>query len=150
MKLVVGLGNPGKKYQSTRHNVGFDVLAAVAKQHSGGPVRGKFQGDVVDIHCAGGRALLLGPTTYMNRSGQSVRAAFDFYKLELTDLLVVCDDFNLDLGRLRFRMKGSAGGQPMSELYRNLQNKNFKVVEIDKKEDIWPEFKKLFNGHENE
>mgnify|MGYP002881718498 CR=1 FL=1 len=57
MKLVVGLGNPGKKYQSTRHNVGFDVLAAVAKQHSGGPVRGKFQGDVVDIHCAGGRAV---------------------------------------------------------------------------------------------
>ena len=131
MKLVVGLGNPGKKYQSTRHNVGFDVLAAVAKQHSGGPVRGKFQGDVVDIHCAGGRAVLLGPTTYMNRSGQSVRAAFDFYKLELTDLLVVCDDFNLDLGRLRFRMKGSAGGQKgLADIIQKLGSDQFSRLRV--------------------
>ena len=82
MKLVVGLGNPGRKYRATRHNVGFDVVAAVAKRNSAGPVRGKFQGEVTDIASPAGRVVLLSPTTYMNRSGQSVRAALDFYKLE--------------------------------------------------------------------
>lgn len=111
MKLVVGLGNPGKKYQATRHNVGFEVMAAVARQQSAGPVRGKFQGEMTDFAGPEGRAILLCPSTYMNRSGQSVKAAIDFYKLDLSDLLVVCDDMNLPAGRIRFRSKGSAGGQ---------------------------------------
>ena len=126
MKLVVGLGNPGRKYQATRHNVGYDVVAAVAKQHAAGPVRGKFQGEVTDIATPAGRVVLLCPTTYMNRSGQSVRAAFDFYKLELADLLVVCDDFHLDLARLRFRAKGSAGGQKgLADIIQKLGSEQF-------------------------
>lgn len=131
MKLVVGLGNPGRKYRATRHNVGFDVVAAVAKRNSAGPVRGKFQGEVTDIASPAGRVVLLSPTTYMNRSGQSVRAALDFYKLERTDLLVICDDFHLDVGRLRFRAKGSAGGQKgLADIIQKLGGEDFSRLRV--------------------
>jgi PTH1 family peptidyl-tRNA hydrolase len=111
MKLVVGLGNPGRKYEQTRHNVGFDVLDRLAGQFADGPAKEKFDGRMVEATIAGQRTLLLWPQTFMNRSGQSVGPALGFYKLELADLLVVCDDFCLPLGKLRFRGEGSAGGQ---------------------------------------
>ena len=111
MKLVVGLGNPGRKYEGTRHNVGFDVLAELARRHGQGSPRSAFQGEVVEANLNGERALLLCPHTYMNRSGSSVVAARDFYKLAHEDLLIVCDDFHLPLGQLRVRAQGSAGGQ---------------------------------------
>ena len=111
MKLVVGLGNHGKKYEGTRHNVGYEVLAKLARSRATGPPVGRFHGELVDYTGPSGRVLLLSPLTFMNRSGQSVRAAFDFYKLQLSDVLIICDDFNLPLGRLRFRPGGSAGGQ---------------------------------------
>jgi PTH1 family peptidyl-tRNA hydrolase len=111
MKLIVGLGNPGRKYQDTRHNVGFQVAAKLAERHGSGLPKGKFQGDVVEASFEQEKLLLLCPLTYMNRSGASVLAAHDFYKLELTDLLIVCDDFNLPLTKLRIRTKGSSGGQ---------------------------------------
>ena len=111
MKLIVGLGNPGRKYDQTRHNVGFDVLMRLARQYGSGMPRARFQGETLEANVAGQSVLLLTPTTYMNRSGGSVLAARDFYKIPCEDLLVVCDDFNLPLGKLRFRPKGSAGGQ---------------------------------------
>jgi PTH1 family peptidyl-tRNA hydrolase len=111
MKLIVGLGNPGRKYEKTRHNVGFEVLDVVAARNAATTAREKFDGRVADATVAGERALLLWPLTLMNRSGQSVGAAVDFYQVPLADVLVVCDDFNLPLGKLRFRSQGSAGGQ---------------------------------------
>lgn len=111
MKLIVGLGNVGRKYENTRHNVGFQVLDTLAKRWSADPARDKFDGRLAEASIAGERALLLWPQTLMNRSGQSVWQAVDFYKLELGELLVVCDDFNLPLGKLRFRSQGTAGGQ---------------------------------------
>jgi len=111
MKLIVGLGNPGGKYKGTRHNVGFEVLGELARRNSPSVVRAKFDGEVVDASVGGERIVLLCPLTYMNRSGRSVRAAADFYKLEPTEILVVCDDFSLPLAKLRIRIKGSAGGQ---------------------------------------
>lgn len=126
MKLVVGLGNPGRKYENTRHNVGFEVLANLAKLHAAGPVMSRFQGELVDYAGQGAKVVLLSPTTFMNRSGQSVRAAVDFYKLDLADVLVVCDDLNLPLGRLRFRKKGSAGGQKgLADIIRHLGSDEF-------------------------
>lgn len=110
MKLIVGLGNPGRKYEKTRHNVGFEVLDRLARRHGSGATKEKFSGRLMDAAWAGERLLLLWPQTYMNRSGQSVRGAVDFFKLAPEQLLVVCDDFNLPLGRLRFRGQGSAGG----------------------------------------
>lgn len=111
MKIVVGLGNPGQKYKATRHNVGFDVLARLAQRYDVGRPKSKFNAEVVETVIKNQKTILLSPLTYMNRSGQSVRAAVDFYKLPLTDLLVICDDINLDVARLRFRPSGSAGGQ---------------------------------------
>jgi PTH1 family peptidyl-tRNA hydrolase len=111
MKLIVGLGNIGRRYEKTRHNIGFDVLKALAARNPGASVKEKFDGRLMDTTIAGQRLLLLWPHMLMNRSGQSVRAAVDFYQLLPADLLVVCDDFNLPLGKLRFRGQGSAGGQ---------------------------------------
>ncbi len=111
MKLVVGLGNPGRKYAQTRHNVGFRVLAELARRLGAGPPRNKFHGEYCEVQVAQERVLLLCPQTYMNKSGASVLAARDFYKIENDRLLVVCDDLNLPLGRLRARPGGSAGGQ---------------------------------------
>src|SRR3712207_5611086 len=111
MKLVVCLGNPGRKYKGTRHNVGFDVAEVLAAKHALGRPKANFQGEVVEADLQGVKALLLCPHTYMNNSGASVVAARDFYKLANEDVLVVCDDFNLPLGKLRFRSQGSAAGQ---------------------------------------
>jgi PTH1 family peptidyl-tRNA hydrolase len=111
MKLIVGLGNPGKQYQGTRHNAGFEVLALLAKEHQAPPPRARFQGETSEVAIRGQKALLLTPLTYMNLSGSSVLAARDFYKIENQDLLVICDDFNLPLAKLRFRASGSSGGQ---------------------------------------
>lgn len=111
MKLVVGLGNPGRKYAETRHNVGFDVVEQVASRHVAEPWRLKFDAEIAEVEICGERTLLLRPQTLMNRSGQAVQAAVAFYKLPPEELLVVCDDFNLPLGRLRMRTDGSSGGQ---------------------------------------
>jgi PTH1 family peptidyl-tRNA hydrolase len=110
MKLVVGLGNPGRKYEGTRHNVGFVVMARLAREHGGGKPRAAFDGEVVEVEFQGQRALLFCPHTFMNRSGQPVVKARDFYKLANEEVLIVCDDFNLPLGKLRARKYGSAGG----------------------------------------
>lgn len=110
-KLVVGLGNPGRKYVGTRHNIGFEVVGQFARDHQAGAIKRKFKGEVVDVRVRGTQVILLCPDTFMNASGRSVKPAVDFYKLEPHDVLVVCDDFALDLGRLRFRPKGSSGGQ---------------------------------------
>jgi PTH1 family peptidyl-tRNA hydrolase len=111
MKLVVGLGNPGRKYEGTRHNVGYMVLSELARRARHEGTKGAFQGEVADIAINMERTLLLWPHTYMNRSGGSVLAARDFYKLKNDDVLIVCDDLHLPLGKLRFRPQGSAGGQ---------------------------------------
>ena len=112
MKLVVGLGNPGAKYRMTRHNVGYMVLAEIAQKFPGNKPQSKFHGNLVDVRETGAETiLLLAPTTYMNRSGLCVGEAAGFYKILPSDVLVVCDDLNLPLCRLRFRNEGSSGGQ---------------------------------------
>jgi PTH1 family peptidyl-tRNA hydrolase len=106
--LVVGLGNPGKRYERTRHNVGFRVVELLARRHGASSWRSKFHGLLAD--CADVRAFLLMPQTYMNDSGESVGPAVAFYKIHVERVLVVCDDINLPFGRLRFRRSGSDGG----------------------------------------
>jgi len=111
MKMIVGLGNPGRKYEGTRHNVGFVVLARLGARFGDGKVKGRFRGETMDASVGGEKVLLLSPLTYMNLSGESIGQAKDFFKLQNDDILIICDDFNLPLGKLRFRAKGSAGGQ---------------------------------------
>ena len=111
MKLVVGLGNPGSKYGGTRHNIGFEVIDRLAAGGTGAAFGRKFEGLLAESAIEFHRVLLLKPQTFMNLSGRSVGQALRFYKLEPADLLVVCDDLNLPLGKLRIRGGGSDGGQ---------------------------------------
>lgn len=131
MKLIAGLGNPGRKYEKTRHNAGFDVLGRLAERFADGTVKEKFHGHVCEATIAGERALLLCPQTLMNHSGRSIRAAVDFYQLPLADLLVVCDDFNLPVGKLRLRGQGSAGGQKgLNDIISQLGTDQFSRLRI--------------------
>jgi peptidyl-tRNA hydrolase, PTH1 family len=121
MKMVVALGNPGRKYEGTRHNIGFAVAAELARRHSTGRPRNGFQAELVEAELNGEKALLVLPQTFMNLSGTSALAARDFYKLANEHLLVVCDDFNLPLGMLRLRGQGTAGGQKgLADILRRL------------------------------
>ena len=136
MKLIVGLGNPGRKYEQTRHNVGFMTAAKLAAKISADSPKNRFGGEVAEalIRTAAGESekiAVLCPTTFMNASGQSVRKAIDFYKLSPDDLLVICDDLNLPTGRLRIRPGGSAGGQKgLADIIRNLDSQSFPRLRI--------------------
>lgn len=111
IKLVAGLGNPGSKYQATRHNIGFELIDRLAQGAAASSFVRKFDGLLAETEIDFRRVLLLKPETFMNLSGRSVGQAVRFYKLALADLLVVCDDLSLPLGKLRLRPGGSDGGQ---------------------------------------
>lgn len=110
MYLIVGLGNPGSQYARTRHNLGFMVLDELGRRWQIEIDKRKFEGRAGGGQIGGQPALLLKPETFMNRSGTSVRAALDFYKLEAKDLVVILDDLALPVGQIRVRNQGSAGG----------------------------------------
>ncbi|MHC4782297.1 MAG: aminoacyl-tRNA hydrolase [Planctomycetota bacterium] len=110
MKLIVGLGNADSKYDQTRHNVGFRVLDALAERLGTKVRRKKFNALTEEVFVEETKLLLLKPRQYMNRSGHAVATAAGFHKLSPADILVVTDDMALDVGRLRLRAKGSAGG----------------------------------------
>ena len=132
-RLIVGLGNPGAKYDRTRHNIGFEVIDALAKSFPGVSMADnkRFQGTAGEFRSAGDRIVLLKPTTYMNKSGQSVRAVLDWYKLEPTGVLVVYDDMDLPTGRLRLRLSGGAGGHNgMKSLISHLGTKEFPRLRV--------------------
>lgn len=123
--LVAGLGNPGREYARTRHNVGFLVCDELARRH-GGSFRSKFSGELADVRLDGGRVALLKPQTYMNESGRSVGAAARFYKLEPQHLLVVHDEADLDLGRLQARAGGGlAGHNGLRSVAQHLRSQDF-------------------------
>ena len=110
MKLLVGLGNPGAAYARHRHNVGFMAVDAIAEAHGFAPWRAKFQGQVAEGRLGAERVLLLKPQTYMNLSGDSVRAALGFFKLEPADLVVFHDELDLAPGRVRVKTGGGTAG----------------------------------------
>jgi len=110
MKCIVGLGNPGKQYDQTRHNVGFDVIDALAREWDIPLNQSKLKGLYgIGLH-NGEKVLLLKPITYMNLSGESIRAVMDYYEIDIEDLLVIYDDLDLPVGKIRLRQKGSPGG----------------------------------------
>lgn len=110
MFLIVGLGNPGREYENTRHNIGFAALDVIAEKYNIDINRTKFKGECGEGFINGNKVILLKPYTFMNLSGESVREAIDFYKLTEEEVLIIYDDISLETGRLRIREKGSAGG----------------------------------------
>ena len=131
MYLIAGLGNPTKEYDKTRHNVGFSVIDALAdryridiseKKHKALCGRGVIEGQKV---------LLLKPQTFMNLSGESIRAAADYYKIEPEEMIVIYDDISLDPGQLRIRLKGSAGGHNgIKNIIANLGTQDFPRIKV--------------------
>lgn len=131
MKLIVGLGNPGARYEGTRHNVGYMVVEELSRRYAVGSERTQFSGLWQEAELEGVRAFLLRPTTYMNCSGRSVQAAVSFYQLALEEMLVICDDFHLPLGRLRLRSGGSSGGQKgLQNIIQHLGTEEFPRLRI--------------------
>ena len=110
MFLIVGLGNPGREYENTRHNIGFAAIDIIAEKYNIDVNRTKFKGEYGEGFINGNKVILLKPYTFMNLSGESVREAIDFYKLTEEEVLIIYDDISLEVGRLRIREKGSAGG----------------------------------------
>lgn len=131
MKVVVGLGNPGPKYEQTRHNVGFVVVDELATRLAAGKPRLRFDARLAEAAFGTEKVLLAEPQLYMNESGRSVRQIVDFYGLALCDLVLVCDDFNLELARLRMRSGGSAGGQKgLADTIRHLGTEEFPRLRV--------------------
>lgn len=111
MYIIVGLGNPKKEYENTRHNIGFDVIDKLAEQENISVLEKKHKAIIGKGYVAGQKCILAKPQTYMNLSGESVRELIDYYKVDETgELIVISDDISLDVGQLRIRKKGSAGG----------------------------------------
>ncbi|HET7758712.1 MAG TPA: aminoacyl-tRNA hydrolase [Gaiellaceae bacterium] len=128
--LVVGLGNPGREYERTRHNAGWLALDELARRH-GGSWRSKFSGSLAEVRAGGAKLALLKPETYMNESGRSVGAAARFFKVEPERVLVVHDDVDLDSGRLQARSGGGlAGHNGLRSLAQHLGSQDFLRLRI--------------------
>lgn len=109
--IICGLGNPGSQYENTRHNSGFMTIDTLAEELKFDIKKLKFKSLTADVTIDGRRCLIMKPTTFMNKSGEAVAEALNFYKLTPSSLVVICDDVTQDVGRLRIRRKGSDGGQ---------------------------------------
>ncbi|MBI2253112.1 MAG: aminoacyl-tRNA hydrolase [Proteobacteria bacterium] len=110
MRLIVGLGNPGPRYADNRHNIGFLAVDEIVRRYSFGPIKTKFHGAIAEGNIGTERVICLCPTTFMNDSGRSVQAALQFYKLELSDIIVIHDEIDLPLGKVKVKRGGGAGG----------------------------------------
>lgn len=131
MFVIVGLGNPGKKYEKTRHNMGFLAIDKLAEQHDIKINKLKHKALVGDGFISGRKALLVKPQTYMNLSGESVREIVDYYDVDPEELIIIYDDFDLETGAIRIRKKGSAGSHNgMKSIIGQLQSKDFPRIRI--------------------
>lgn len=126
MKLIIGLGNPGKQYEKTRHNVGFIVIDEVARSLGVSLTTKKFKALLGETFVKGEKIIFAKPQTYMNLSGESVIQIMNYYNLSEEDIFVVCDDLDLELGKIRIRTKGSSGGQKgVQNIIDHLKTKEF-------------------------
>jgi len=126
MYLIVGLGNPGTQYRGTRHNVGFDILDLISIKYKIVVNRIKFKGIYGEGSIGGEKVILLKPSTFMNLSGESVREAASFYKISGDNIIILHDDISLEIGSMRIRSKGSAGGHNgLKSIILNLSSDEF-------------------------
>lgn len=126
MKVIVGLGNPGRKYSETRHNIGFKVLEELARRHGVQKEESRFDAIIGHISLNGHKVLLVKPLTYMNLSGKAVQPLLHWYKAELSNLIVVYDDMDLPVGTLRLRAEGGSGGHKgLTNIIERLASREF-------------------------
>ena len=131
MKMIVGLGNPGKEYEKTRHNAGFWVVDSLADKFGVTTWKDQYNASISEFRLGGEKILLVKPQTYMNLSGEAVQPLMHFYKLELDDLLVIYDDLDLPTGTVRIRKNGSSGGQKgMTSIIQRLNEDDFPRIRM--------------------
>lgn len=131
MKLIVGLGNPGKQYEDTRHNIGFKVIDKLAHDLDIQLDQAKHKGLYGMRNISGEKVFLLKPLTYMNLSGESIRAVMDYYQIEPDELVVIYDDLDLPVGKIRLRQKGSPGGHNgIKSTIAHLGTDNFNRIRV--------------------
>lgn len=131
MYIIVGLGNPGKKYEHTRHNAGFDVLDILAEEYDIKIDKIKHKALIGEGRIGSEKVVLVKPQTYMNLSGESVQSVFQFYKVDMDHLILVYDDIDLDIGKLRIRKKGSAGSHNgMKSIIKCLGSQDFPRIRV--------------------
>ncbi len=139
--LIAGLGNPEKKYDGTRHNVGFEALDHIAKEWNIQPVKAKFQGLWGQGTVDGRKVILLKPMTYMNLSGQSIGAAAQFFKIPPQQVIVLCDDVEQAPGKVRIRPQGSAGGHNgLKDIIAHLNSQDFPRIRMGVGKKPHPEY----------
>lgn len=131
MKLIVGLGNPGKEYENTRHNIGYIFIDSLADKLGVSIDKKKFNGLYTEAVINNEKVLLVKPLSYMNLSGEVVEKFVNFYKIDINDILVINDDLDLDVGRVRLRLKGSSGGHNgLKNIALHLKTEDFKRLKI--------------------
>ncbi|HLQ41175.1 MAG TPA: aminoacyl-tRNA hydrolase [Tetragenococcus sp.] len=131
MKMIVGLGNPGKKYEYTKHNVGFMTIDQLAKENQTNFRKNSFEAEVADFVVAGEKVLLVKPQTFMNDSGRAVGPLMTYFGIYEEELVVIHDDLDLPVGKVRLRQKGSAGGHNgLKSIISHLGNNHFNRIKI--------------------
>lgn len=131
MKLIVGLGNPGKEYENTRHNIGFNIINLYLEKHNLVLDKNKFDGKYTKTNINNEDVILLEPQTYMNLSGKCVKKIVDFYKIKPEDILVIQDDLDLNIGRIKLKQNSSSGGHNgIKNIEEELNTKNIKRLKI--------------------
>lgn len=140
MKLIVGLGNPGREYENTRHNMGFIAIDRFATKHNITISKNKFGGLYAEININGEKVILLKPQQYINLSGEVIKKFVDFYKININDILIISDDLDQAVGKYKLRYKGSSGGHNgLKNIELHLKTKEYKRIKIgisnDKKMD---------------
>lgn len=131
MKLIVGLGNPGKEYEKTRHNVGFMAIDKIAEYFNVSITKQKFCGLYGELYINNEKIILLKPEKYMNLSGEVVRDYVNFFKIKLEDILIIHDDLDTSIGKIRLRYKGSSGGHNgLKNIQMHLSSQEYKRLKI--------------------
>lgn len=131
MKLIVGLGNPGKEYENTRHNIGFVTIDNFADKLGVSITKDKFNGLYVDTNINGEKVILLKPQSYINLSGEVIRKYVDFFKISIEDVLIINDDLDLEVGTYKIKQKGSSGGHNgLKNIELHLGTQEYKRIKI--------------------
>lgn len=131
MKAIIGLGNPGNRYDKTKHNIGFMVVDQIAEKFNLSFKKSVFSAEVADFFYEGEKILLVKPLTFMNESGQAVGPLMTYYGLDISDIVVICDDLDMPTGKVRLRQKGSAGGHNgLKSLIAHLKSEAFFRIKV--------------------
>lgn len=131
MKLVVGLGNPGKEYEETRHNMGFMAIDKFALHHNILINKNKFDGLYAELNINNEKVILLKPMKYINLSGEVIKKYVDFYKINIDDILIISDDLDIPFGKIKIKLKGSSGGHNgLKNIESHLKTKEYRRIKI--------------------